>query len=166
MVITRQPCSVSVLRLSASRSILRLIFLCQYSSLLDGQTNLPQSCLCQKHPLTNITVLYLESTISGHPGSLRTFLRYRSPLEKRYLRTVSSGLELVLLIWDIFLLRTSFECVSAISVLDYIIVNRAFRKFDIRYPQLFASPALCTGHLVHGEYDFAWERTTELPVVR
>ena len=142
---------------SASRSMLRDIFWCQYSSLLDGHTNLPQSCLCQKHPLTKMTVLYLGSTISGHPGRRRTFFLYRSPLENRYFRTVSSGLELVLLIWDIFLLRTSFECVSAISVLDHIIVDRTLRKFNVRNPQQSSSPSFSAGDLIHREDNFARE---------
>ena len=48
-------------------------------------------CPCQKHPSINITVRYFRSTMSGEPGSLRLFTRYRRPLEKRNLRTIISG---------------------------------------------------------------------------
>ena len=125
----------------------------------------PQSCICQKQPFTKTTVLYLGSTISGHPGSFRTFFLYRRPWENRYLRTISSGLVFVLRICDMFLLRTSFECVSAISILNYIIVNSTFRQFYIWNPQFFAAPALISGNLVHGKNNLARKRTSKLPVI-
>ena len=78
-------------------------------TLEEGQTKRPQLCLCQKHPFTKITVWYLGSTMSGHPGRFRRFFRYRKPFENKYFLTISSGFELVLRICDIFLLRTSFE---------------------------------------------------------
>ena len=111
---TRHPCSVSNAMFWASRSTLRLIFLLQYSAFEEGHTNLPQSCLCQKHPLTNITALYFFSTISGHPGSFLTFFLYLNPFENRYFRTISSGFVFLLLICDIFMLRISFVWLSAI----------------------------------------------------
>ena len=63
----------SLLRLS--RAAFPRILGPQYSWLEDGQTKRGQSCLCQKHPFTKITVWYLGRTISGQPGKLRTFLR-------------------------------------------------------------------------------------------
>lgn len=70
---TLHPADLSARWFSMSRSTFLVIFCFQYSSFEDGHTNLPQSCLCQKHPFTNTTVLYFGSTRSGHPGSDRTF---------------------------------------------------------------------------------------------
>lgn len=65
--------------------------------------------LMPKASIYKITVWYLGSTMSGHPGRFRRFFRYRKPFENKYFLTISSGFELVLRICDIFLLRTSFE---------------------------------------------------------
>lgn len=113
IVITFHPMLDNSLWLLLSRSTFLKIFGCQYSRFVDGHTNLGQSCLCQKQPLTKITVLYLGRTMSGHPGSFFTFLRYRNPFEKRYFRTISSGFEFVLRMWDMFMLRTSWLWLSA-----------------------------------------------------
>lgn len=113
IVITFHPMLDNSLQLFLSRSTFLRIFGFQYSWLEEGHTNLGQSCLCQKHPFTKMTVLYLGSTISGQPGSFFTFLRYRNPFEKRYLRTISSGFEFVLRMRDIFMLRTSLLWLSA-----------------------------------------------------
>ena len=84
---TFQFISVRILWFLLSRSTLRLIFSIQYSMLEDGHTNRPQLCLCQKHPFTKTTVWYLGRTMSGHPGNVRTFFRYRKPLENKYFLT-------------------------------------------------------------------------------
>ena len=60
-----------------------------------------QSCPCQKHPFTKITVLNLGKTISGDPGkSLRCSLNLR-PLLCRVDLTYISGLVFLLLTEDI-----------------------------------------------------------------
>lgn len=105
---TFHPISVSNWEFNLSLSAFLSILGRQYSWLEEGQTNLGQLCLCQKQPFTKITVLYLGNTISGHPGRVRTFFRYRNPFENKYFRTISSGLELVLRICDMFMLRISF----------------------------------------------------------
>lgn len=40
----------------------------QYSTFDAGQTNLPQSCLCQKHPLTNISLLSRSGDVGKKSG--------------------------------------------------------------------------------------------------
>ena len=55
IISTFQPMSISFLWFCLSRSTFRFIFGIQYSVLEEGQTNLPQSCLCQKQPFTKIT---------------------------------------------------------------------------------------------------------------
>ena len=57
-----------------SRIILLDIFSFQNSVFVAGNADFLQfSCPCQKHPLTNIIVLYLGKTISGFPGNFFTF---------------------------------------------------------------------------------------------
>ena len=119
-VMTFQPKAFKSSVFLWSRSTFRSIFGLQYSWFELGHTNLGQLCLCQKHPLTKMAVRYLGSTISGHPGSFFTFFRYLNPCEKRYFLTISSGFEFVLRIWDIFILRTSLEWLSAIFSLKLI----------------------------------------------
>src|SRR5699024_12688343 len=48
IISTFQPMSISFLWFCLSRSTFRFILGIQYSVLEEGQTNLPQSCLCQK----------------------------------------------------------------------------------------------------------------------
>ena len=80
--ITFQPASSSCFFFRASRSILVFILLCQNSALFLGQTKyLHPSCPCQKHPFTNITVLYFGNTTSGLPGSFCHFFGNGIPLK-------------------------------------------------------------------------------------
>ena len=122
-VSTVQPSCCSSAKFLLSLSTFPMILGRQYSSFVLGHTNRGQSCLCQKQPFTKITVLYLGRTISGHPGSVLTFFLYRTPFENRYLRTNSSGFEFLLRICDMFMLRTSFEWLSAI----FFLLNQTLR---------------------------------------
>ena len=111
---TFHPASRRSLQFFRSLSTFPRIFFVQYSVFDAGQTNLGQSCLCQKQPLTKMTVRYFGRTMSGFPGSFATFFRYRKPCANRYLRTNSSGFEFLLRIWDMFFLRSSDDRLSAI----------------------------------------------------
>ena len=126
-----------------SRSTLRLILLYQYSTFDDGHTKRSQSWWCQKHPFTNTTVLYLVKTISGHSGNSFTFFLYRSPWENKYFRTHSSGFEFLLRMWDIFMLRTSFEWLSAIFL--KFLFNRKvhIELFVVNFIKCYISSAIC-----------------------
>ena len=76
----------------ASLSLFRRIFSCQNSTFDRGILNLSHpGCPCQKHPFMNITVWYLLSTMSGHPGSLLECNEYLNPSECSHLRTTISG---------------------------------------------------------------------------
>ena len=76
----------------ASLSLFRRIFSCQNSTFDRGILKLSHpGCPCQKHPFMNITVWYLLSTISGHPGSLLECNEYLNPSECSHLRTTISG---------------------------------------------------------------------------
>ena len=83
------------------------------SLLLTGGSATP--CPCQKHPLTNIAVLYGRSTISGFPGTLFTFSRYLYPCPHSHRRTFSSGFVPEPLICDMHLCRCSGVIVSVIG---------------------------------------------------
>jgi hypothetical protein len=50
-----------------------------------------QSCWCQKHPCTNITLCRDRKTRSGVPGSRASWSRYRYPSECTSRRTTISG---------------------------------------------------------------------------
>ena len=83
--ITFQPRAWSSCCWRKSRSTLPFIFFSQNSALFFGQTKyLQPSCLCQKHPLIKMHVLYLGRMMSGLPGRSLTFFRYRNPRENRY----------------------------------------------------------------------------------
>ena len=77
------------------------ILFCQNSVLVLGiANNLHPSCPCQKHPLTNIAVLYLRITMSGLPGTFFTFNLYLYPCAQSHSRTSISGFVALLRICD------------------------------------------------------------------
>ncbi len=90
--ITFHPSASRAAVSAASRSLFLRIFSAQNSTLLCGSLNFPHpGCPCQKHPFMNITVWYLLSTRSGHPGSLLECSEYLNPIECSPLRTTISG---------------------------------------------------------------------------
>lgn len=92
ITITFQPNTWSFISASLSRSQVALIFCSHHSERVLGSTKQRQPlCPCQKQPFTKITVLYLGRTMSGFPGRVFTFRRYRNPLANRNLRTSISG---------------------------------------------------------------------------
>ncbi len=113
---TLHPSSFSESKCNLSRSVFFFNFGSQYSFLLEGiSCRLHPGCWCQKHPCTNIIILYFGKTISGFPGSFLTFRRKRNPARCSIDLTTSSGFVSRLLIRDIFLLRCSEEIVSTIT---------------------------------------------------
>lgn len=115
--ITFQPNASSAATSCASLSLLRRIFSCQNSTFDRGILNLSHpGCPCQKHPFMNITVWYLLSTMSGHPGSFLECNEYLNPSECSHLRTTISGRVSFPLIRDIQLCRCSRVIVSDISL--------------------------------------------------
>ena len=135
--ITFQPNASSAATSCASLSLLRRIFSCQNSTFDRGILNLSHpGCPCQKHPFMNITVLYLLSTMSGHPGSFLECNEYLNPSECSHLRTTISGRVSFPLIRDIQLCRCSLVIVSGIVLYSYTNIlksslNRNFRKTNL-----------------------------------
>lgn len=101
IIITFQPSFTSKSEFLASRDLLFDIFSFQKSVFEDGNFPFLQLCPCQKHPFTNIIILYLGKTISGLPGNVLTLIRYLNPFENKNLRTKISGLVSLLDIFDI-----------------------------------------------------------------
>lgn len=98
-VITFQPACLSKVLFRISLSLFPLIFSVQNSVLVLGITKYLQSwCPCQKQPFTKIMVLYFFSTISGLPGSFRSFILYLKPSLKSSFLSSISGLASLLLI--------------------------------------------------------------------
>ena len=64
------------------------------------------SCLCQKHPFTNIAVLYFFRYMSGCPGTVLEFNPYLYPLANNSFLRYTSGLVFLECIAAIFLLRS------------------------------------------------------------
>ncbi len=135
--ITFQPNASSAATSCASLSLLRRIFSCQNSTFDRGILNLSHpGCPCQKHPFMNITVWYLLSTMSGHPGSFLECNEYLNPSECSHLRTTISGRVSFPLIRDIQLCRCSLVIVSGIALYSYTNIlksslNRNFRKINL-----------------------------------
>ena len=116
IIITRQPIFFSEENVISSRSILPDILSLQKSWLVSGIVAYLQSeCPCQKHPLMNITVLYLGRTMSGLPGNPFWCNRKRKPFANKKRRTKTSGLVFLLLMCDIHFWRCSFDSTSAIK---------------------------------------------------
>lgn len=112
---TFQPYFLNSSETFLSRNLLPWIFLNHQSVFVFGNTKfLHPSCPCQKHPCTNIMVLYLANTISGLPGKSFLCNLYLTPLPNKYLRTINSGFVFFDRIWLILKLLTSLVCTSAI----------------------------------------------------
>ena len=109
-VITLYPISLSFWIFPLSLIMFLDIFSLQNSVLVAGNVAFLQfSCPCQKHPLTNIIVLYFGKTISGFPGKSFTFFLNLNPLENKYFLTKISVLVSLPEILDMMEERLDFE---------------------------------------------------------
>src|SRR5688572_20034516 len=81
--------------------MLRRIFADQYAGFAPPASlvcNTSQFRPCQKSPSTKTATLARGKTMSGVPGSVRTFLRNRSPSRQSVLRKSTSGFVSVLVL--------------------------------------------------------------------
>jgi len=117
---TLQPASISSALVLMSRSMVWRNFSAQNSGRVAGEVaNRQPSWRCQKQPCTKTHVLYCASTMSGHPGRTRTWIRNLKPWACRNFRTFSSGLVFLLAILDIMRERVS-ELTTSISTPCFI----------------------------------------------
>src|SRR6185437_15104293 len=92
--ITVQPSAESTRVVLRSRRRFDLIFSTQYEAFVPERSFASRvlHCLpCQKSPSQKITIRAAEKTMSGFPGRLLTFLRYRSPCCQSCRRKAISG---------------------------------------------------------------------------
>lgn len=116
ITITRQPSAVNFSRLFKSRARFAANFDCQKSDRVVGLAESRQpGCLCQKQPLTNTQVRYFGKTMSGEPGSLRSFSTYLRPARCSTFRTMISGLVSLRPIPAIQRARVSLSTMSVIE---------------------------------------------------
>jgi hypothetical protein len=90
-MITRQPAAFSAALTSRSRLMFPSNLRSQNSWRVFGLYASPQSCRCQKHPWTRMTVRLDRKTMSGRPGRSRACRRKRYPIPCSSLRTSFSG---------------------------------------------------------------------------
>ncbi len=126
MVRTFHPICRKARRARRSRFLFARIFSDQNFFLVEGRrARRHPECPCQKHPFTKITTLECGITISGVPGSRRSWRRKRTPQCRRNRSTCFSGRVFVPLTRLISQLRFSLVRVSAISEIESLLPSRS-----------------------------------------
>lgn len=96
------------------------IFFFQNPALLIGLSERRHPiCPCQKQPFTKMTRFFRETTMSGFPGSDRTWRRYRIPICDKAFRTRISGFVLEPDTRDMIQLLFFFVNTSATRMIFY-----------------------------------------------
>lgn len=117
---TRHPASTSVFMARLSLAIFSENFFCHFSWLVCGLVEyLHSQCLCQKHPFTKMTVLYLARTISGLIFRIFEFRRYLKPWEWINFLNSISGLVFFERIPAIILERVVKETMSIYNLSNF-----------------------------------------------
>jgi len=138
MTATRQPKSSRATVFAESLRRFRSIFVRQYSALAFGaRAPRAQSCPCQKHPLTKMSLCSPGKTRSGFPGRSSRCNRKRKPMPWTSRRTINSGAVSLPFTARMIWLRcsgVSFKASARFSGLDRSQILRQFRYSGSPYP--------------------------------